>query len=118
MDARIQEKARELAGMLRSSEEYRNYLLCREMLREDPQLYQKVNDFRRKNFLLQLEGNHESIYDEMGQLQSEFEPIRRDIKVSGFLRYEHDICRSIQQIEEILLEDLDFDIDFLEDNHG
>lgn len=115
VDAKVEEKARELADMIRSSEEYRNYLLCRDLLKGDPQLYQRVNDYRKRNFLLQLEGNPANLYDEMGQLWERFEPERRDIRVSGFLQYEHSLCRMVQQVEEILLENLDFDIEFLEE---
>ncbi len=117
MDSKIEEKAKELADLIRNSQEYKNYLLCREVLKEDPQLYQRVNDFRRDNFLLQVEGETDKLYDEMGRLQSEFAPVRRDVRVSGFLQYEHFLCRTLQQIEEILLEDLDFDIEFLEERH-
>lgn len=117
MDSKIEEKAKELADLIRNSQEYKNYLLCREVLKEDPQLYQRVNDFRRDNFLLQVEGEADKLYDEMGRLQSEFAPVRRDVRVSGFLQYEHFLCRTLQQIEEILLEDLDFDIEFLEERH-
>lgn len=117
MDAKIEEKVLELANLVKNSEEYKNYLLCRELLKEDAQLYQKVNRFRMKNFLLQVEGNTESLYDEIGRLQSEFEPVRRDIRVSGFLQYEHSMCRTMQQIEEKLLGEIDFDVEFLEEDH-
>lgn len=118
MDSKIEEKARELAELIRNSQEYKNYLLCREVLKEDPQLYRRVNDFRRENFLLQMEGETGRLYDEMGRMQNEFAPVRRDIRVSGFLQYEHFLCRTLQRIDEILLEDLDFDMEFLEEEHG
>ena len=117
MDAKIEEKVLELVNIVKNSEEYKNNLMCRETLKEDAQLYQKVNRFRMKNFLLQVEGNTENLYDEIGRLQSEFEPVRRDIRVSGFLQYEHSMCRTIQQIEEKLLGEIDFDVEFLEEDH-
>lgn len=117
MDSRIEEKAKELAELIRSSQEYKNYLLCRGILEEDAELYKRVNDFRRENFMLQVEEDADKLYDEFGRIQSEFAPVRRDIRVSGFLQYEHLVCRMLQRIDEILLEKLDFDIDFLEENH-
>lgn len=117
MDSRIEEKAKELALLIKSSQEYKNYILCREVLKEDRALYKRVNDFRRENFTLQMEGNVDTLYDEQGRIQNEFAPVRRDIRVSGFLQYEHLMCRILQRIDEILLEDLDFDIEFLEENH-
>lgn len=117
MDSKIEEKAKELALLIKNSQEYKNYLLCREVLKEDEALYRRVNDFRRANFVLQVEGNTETLYDEMERLQREFSPARQDIRVSGFLQYEHSLCRILQQIDEMLLEGLDFDIKFLEENH-
>lgn len=117
MNSRIEEKAKELAELICSSQEYKNYLLCRGVLKEDPELYKKVNDFRRENFLLHVEEDADKLYDEIGRIQSEFAPVRRDIRVSGFLQYEQTVCRMLQRIDEILLEKLDFDIDFLEENH-
>ena len=117
MDSKIEEKAKELANLIRNSQDYKNYLLCRELLKEEPQLYKKVNRFRRDNFLLQIEGETEKLYDEMEKIQNDFAPVRRDIRVSGFLQYEHHLCMKIQKIEELLMEDLDFDVEFLEENY-
>ncbi len=62
MDSKIEEKAKELANLIRNSQDYKNYLLCRELLKEEPQLYKKVNRFRRDNFLLQIEGEAEKLW--------------------------------------------------------
>lgn len=117
MDSRIEQKAKELAELIRESQEYKNYLLCRETLKTDEELYKKVNDFRRENFLLQVEGETDRLYDEMSRMQSEIAPLRKDERVSGFLQNEHFLCRLLQHIDEVLLEELDFDIEFLEENH-
>lgn len=117
MDSRIEEKAKELAELIRNSQEYKNYLLCREVLKEDEELYKKVSDFRRESFMLQIEEDADKLYDEVGRLQSEFASVRRDIRVSEFLQSEDFLCRTIRRIDEILLEKLDFDIEFLEENH-
>ncbi|MBP3543922.1 MAG: YlbF family regulator [Lachnospiraceae bacterium] len=118
MDSKIEQKAKELAELVRNSQEYKNYLLCREALQADKELYGKVNNFRRENFLLQVEGEPDKLYDEMGRMQNEFAPVRKDERVSGFLQNEHYLCRLLQHIDEVLLEELDFDIEFLEENHG
>ena len=115
MDSKIEQKARELAVLIRESKEYRDYLSCRETLQEDGELYRRVNDFRRENFLLQMEGEADKLYDEMGRLQSEIAPLRKDERVSGFLQNELFLCRLLQHIDEVLLEELDFDIEFLEE---
>lgn len=41
MDSKIEEKAKELANLIRNSQDYKNYLLCRELLKEEPQLYKR-----------------------------------------------------------------------------
>ena len=117
MDSRIEQKARELAELVRDSQEYREFLLCKEALKEDEELYKRVNAFRRENFLLQIEGDSDRIYDEMERMQRELIPLRKDERVNRFLDNELLLCRWLQHIDEVLLEELDFDVEFLEEKH-
>lgn len=117
MDSRIEEKAKELAELIYNSQDYKNYLSCREVLRKDTELYQKANEFRRKNFLLQVEEDADKLYDEVGRLKDEYASVHRDMRVTEFLQSEDFLCRTLQQIDKILLEKLDFDLEFLEENH-
>lgn len=118
MDSGIEQKVRELAKLVCESREYREYLSCREILKTDAELYKKVNEFRKENFLLQLEGDADTLYDEMGRLQNEVTQLRKDERVGNFLQNELFLCRLLQHIDEVLLEELDFDIGFLEENNG
>lgn len=54
------EKAQELKTMIQNSAEYQKYDSCRHILKEDEELYRKVNEFRKKNFEFQTEGSAEN----------------------------------------------------------
>ena len=112
MTSEIQAKAKELAELILNSEEYQNYIKSKEVLKADKELYDKVNELRRRNYFLQVEGDENSIYDEMCKIQNEFDMIRQDNRVDKFLRDEVSLCRMIQQINKIVTKEIDFELDF------
>ncbi len=112
MTSEIQAKAKELAELILNSEEYQNYIKSKEVLKADKELYDKVNELRRRNYFLQVEGDENSIYDEMCKMQNEFATIRQDNRVDKFLRDEVSLCRMIQQINKIVTKEIDFELDF------
>lgn len=112
MTFEIQAKAKELAELILNSEEYQNYIKSKEVLKADKELYNKVNELRRRNYFLQVEGDENSIYDEMCKIQNEFAMIRQDNRVDKFLRDEVSLCRMIQQINKIVTKEIDFELDF------
>lgn len=114
MSSEMEGKARELADIILNSEEYQNYIRSREALKGDWELYQRVSDFRRQNFAMQLLGDSGRIYEDMDRLEQEFAPSRRDSRVSEFLQNELSLCKMMQNINEIIIKDLDFEVDFLE----
>lgn len=113
MEPNIHEKASELARMLADSTEYRKYLESREALKQDEELYKKVNEYRKDNFLLQIQGEEGNLYEETGMLQENFASVRKDSRVDHFLKDELSLCKLVQQIYTMLLDELDFDVDFL-----
>lgn len=112
MTSEIQAKAKELVELILNSEEYQNYIKSKEVLKADKELYDKVNELRRRNYFLQVEGDENSIYDEMCKMQNEFATIRQDNRVDKFLRDEVSLCRMIQQINKIVTKEIDFELDF------
>ncbi len=112
MTSEIQAKAKELAELILNSEEYQNYIKSKEVLKADKELYNKVNELRRRNYFLQVEEDENSIYDEMCKMQNEFATIRQDNRVDKFLRDEVSLCRMIQQINKIVTKEIDFELDF------
>lgn len=110
---RVDELAAELAQAILDSDEYKNFLHCKAEINKNPQLYQAVNELRRGNFEIQNSDSAE-IYDEIVKIYDRYAYVRTNIVANQFLRAELSVCRMIQNVQRILLEDMDFDVDFLD----
>ena len=111
---RIDGLAAELAQAILDSEEYKNFLRCRAEISKNPQLYQAVNELRKRNFEIQNSEGVPDMYDEVVKLYDRYAYVRTSIMANQFLRAEMSICRMIQDIQRTLLADIDFDVDFLD----
>ena len=111
---RIDELAAELAQAILDSEEYKNFLHFRSEINKNPQLYQAVNELRRYNFEIQNSEGVQDMYDEVVKVYERYAYIRTNIVANQFLRAEMRICRMVQDIQRTLMEDIEFDVDFLD----
>jgi len=112
MDIVIENKVRELREAILNSEEYQNHQKYMQVLREDAELYKKVNDLRKTTFILQNGNNQQEQKQKLEEAAMEFENLRRDGRVENFLQNELDLCRLLQQINRLIYESIDMGIDF------
>ena len=111
------EKAQELKTMIQNSAEYiqpydQKYDSCRHILKEDEELYRKVNEFRKKNFEFQTEGSAEN--GQADRLAEAYADVLGQKAVMEYMNAELILCRKLQEIYGLLVGDLEFDLDFLQ----
>ena len=104
----------QLADEIMNSEEYKSYRILLEKIKEQPDLYRKVCDYRKHNFELQNMDMDRNMYDEVMRFQMENANIKSDELVRDFLNAELSVCRIVQDVNRILMEKIEFDIEFLE----
>lgn len=109
-DKEIIEAAREFADKIMTSETYREYLYQREKIKKQPELYEKVNEYRQRNFDLQNETDSEDMLDRMEAFEQEYEKFRENPMVDDFLRAELAFCRMMQEVYMLLAEEVDFEV--------
>ena len=112
MDRGIENKARELREAILNSEEYQNHQKYIRILREDPELYKRVNELRKTTFILQNGNNHQEQKHRLEEATAEFELLRKDERVEDFLQHELDFCRLLQQVNGLLYESIDLGVEF------
>lgn len=112
MDRGIENKARELREAILNSEEYQNHQKYIQILREDPELYKRVNELRKTTFILQNGNNHQEQRHKLEEAAVEFEQLRRDGRVEDFLQHELDFCRLLQQINRMIYNEIDLGVEF------
>lgn len=106
-------KTEELVQAILASEEYREYLECFAKIKEQPELYERVGDYRKRNFELQNMDVNDNMFDEVMRFQMENSAIRKNALVNQFLKAELSVCRMLQDIARTISDNVELDIDFL-----
>lgn len=108
-DAKIQEATQKFAAYIQQSDTYKEYLFQREKIKKQPELYEKVNEFRQRNFELQNETDSGDLLDRMEAFEREYAKFRENPLVEDFLRAELSFCRMMQDINTLLTSEIDFE---------
>ena len=106
-------KTAELAQAVADSEEYKSYLHYLEEIKKQPELYEKVCDYRRRNFELQNMDVADNMFDEVMRFQMENAGIRKNELLNEFLKAELSVCRMLQGITRVIADSVELDTDFL-----
>lgn len=108
-DKEILEAAKKFANQIMISDTYKEYLFQREKIKKQPELYEKVNEFRQRNFDLQNAPEGEDLFERMEVFEEEYERFRENPLVDDFLEAEITFCRMMQDVYVLLAEQIDFD---------
>jgi cell fate (sporulation/competence/biofilm development) regulator YmcA (YheA/YmcA/DUF963 family) len=96
-----------------SSEEYRQYRALQEQISLEPEKEKAINNFRRRNYLLQRNKDNIDLFDEIDKLEQEFREFRKEPLVEEYLSAELSVCRLVQKINRKLMEQVNFDTEFM-----
>ncbi len=109
----IEEKARELEDIILNSEMYQRYLNARQVMLDNPELFAQVNEYRKRNFYIQNSPDVGNKIEEVRKLLEKFDYIINNKSVREYLDSELVLCRTIRKVNNILVDKIDLDIDFL-----
>lgn len=98
-----------LITVIHNTKEYQAFLREKEKVARFPELKQKINEYRLKNYELQNSTNDDELFDKMEEFDREYEEFRDDPLVSDFLEAELDFCRMMQDMNMRITAALDFD---------
>lgn len=115
MDHTVEECTRALLEAIRNSEEYKNFEKAKAQIDGKPEERKKVDDFRRKAYLLQSSDSSIDLLDEMNRLAFERQELRKDEAVANYLSSELAVCRMLQRISLEVMNVTDFQIEALKD---
>lgn len=101
----------EFIDCIKKSETYKVYETQKQNLKMYPELKQKVDEYREKNYIFQQRSSAEEIFEESDHFLRELEELRKDSRVDEFLKAELAYCRMVQKIEDYLLKAVAVDFD-------
>lgn len=108
MDNHIRSAIMTFVQEVKQSEAYSNYSLQLKRMKEQPELYGKVNEFRKKNFDIQNSEFPENVMERLEDLEREYAWLREDALAEDFLQAELAFCRMMQEVDVLVVRELDF----------
>ncbi len=110
----VMEQTDLLINEIKKSNEYNQYQMFLKKVMQDQGVYHRLNEFRRRNFILQMNSNVDAI-DSGAALYSEYADVVNRPDIKEFLSAEQRFIRMIRQIYRTLDENVNINIDFLEE---
>ncbi|MCQ2526638.1 MAG: YlbF family regulator [Lachnospiraceae bacterium] len=103
----VDEAVNNLIKEIKNSEVYLEYRKQLELLKQDPELKRQVDEFRKRNYEMQM--SEDMDFGMLTRFQSEFKTFRENPLVDNFLAAELDFCRMMQKINFNITEAIDFE---------
>lgn len=110
LDKQLDKASREYIRAIKDTAIYKNYRTQLERIKQYPDLYKQVNEFRQRNYEIQNTEQVDELFDKIDAFEREYEKFRENPIVDEFLRAELALCRMMQKIDIFITEELDFDM--------
>lgn len=107
MNTNVETAMNHLITAVKESEIYQEYRIQLEKVKQLPELKAQIDEFRTRNYLLQISQNNE--LDKIYELEREYEDFRENPLVSDFLAAELAFCRMMQDINSQVTAAMDFE---------
>lgn len=113
MEDTIKTKAVELANALMESSEYQRYKELLDIVRQDQELYGRINEYRRGNMNLMAMSPEEWLIAGEKLIARYKDVFDNDI-AREFLATEDDMCNRLAWIKDYLYNTINLDLEFLD----
>ncbi len=94
---------------IKQTDIYVEYDFQRDKLKKQPELFEKVKEYRQKNFDLQNSTHGDDLFEKIDAFDKEYEKFREIPLVSDFLSAELAFCRMMQEVNVRIMANLDFE---------
>ena len=105
--SKLDSTVEQLIEAILDSEIYREYDAQRNRVNQYPELKAQIDEFRKRNFLLQKSADN--AFEKIEQFEKEYEDFRENPMVSEFLAAELAFCRMMQDINFRVTEAVHFE---------
>lgn len=111
----ILKKADGLTELLCQTDSYRKYQRCLAALKEQPEVYEKVNHFRMENIQVQISDDDEDYYEKTEKLQAKYKNILMESVVMDFLSSEQRVCKMMRAVYDRIAAGLSLDVSYMDE---
>lgn len=103
----VEEEMLRYIDAIKATEEYREYERQKERVRQYPELKAQIDEYRRRNFEMQMSGDN--VFERMERFEQEYAGFRENPVVADFLAAELAFCRMMQELNIEITESLNFE---------
>lgn len=96
-----------LISTIKESAVYKEYQKQLSEVKKNPELKEKIDEFRKRNF--ELQNSEDIALDKMEELEKEYADFREIPLVSDFLAAELAFCRMMQEMNRRIIEAVQFE---------
>lgn len=107
--SRVDTALNELIEAIIDSPEYQEYDRQASVMRRNPELKRQIDEFRHENYELQRSAKPDELFDKLDEFSQRYEEFRKNPMVEAFLSAELDFCRMIQEINQEIVEAVNFE---------
>ena len=107
MNSSVEQSLDNLIDTIKSDDIYLEYKKQLDLLRQDPELKRQVDDFRKRNYDMQMGGDLD--FAKLESFREEYREFRTNPLVDSFLAAELDFCRMMQNINFKIIDAVDFE---------
>ncbi len=113
MNIEVENSVQNLIRALNGTTEYNQYHNLLERIKKQPELYERVADFRRRSLWIRTAEDIDRIH-EVNNLQNQFKDLQNNGLTNEFMIAESQYCHLVQDIQQKLLEGADIETEFLD----
>lgn len=94
---------------LQSTDEYREYFAARQVVEAQPEKWERLNEFRRENFDLQMSSeDSDKLFEARSRFAEKYADVFSDAEAVRFTQAELGFCRLVQTLQAEILQGIDF----------
>ncbi len=94
--------------LIKDTRQYKDYIHMVHILSAEPEIYEKVQEFRRENYFLQHAPEHEDIYDAVAELRKKNEELLNRPEVYDYLMFEWEFFHLVQKLYTRFMDRMEF----------
>lgn len=107
VESGVESAIEEAVKAIKKSKVYQEYRKQLERVKQVPGLKDQIDEFRLKNFELQNSGDY--ALDKLEEFERQYESFRANPIVEDFLAAELSFCRMMQEMQEKMIEEVEFE---------
>jgi len=108
MSGEIDELVDKFIEVIKQSSVYREYVKQQDIVKDHPDVIDKINEIRELNIRLQSIQNSEQAYDEQDRLEKRFDELSEDKRVYDFIEAENIFIKQYRELYTRIMDEIQF----------